>query len=340
MYANINGGVSHLRRQTKAYPLALSDAATTARWGAISSVLFHIWLHTMTDKNTRIYYRSNCNDGKGAALAAWLKLGSSASYQPIGYFDKFPAVRDFKGKHVYILNFSFDLSSLAVIAEHAASVTVITRRDLTDIKGKTLQKCKVIIDESHSGSMLAWRYFFPNKEPPMLFTYLQDYDLWRHEHEESKYIIQALYSEQQFDFAKWYALLADDMLLKELTHKGKILYEHELNTAHSLLKKSWRLQVIDNAPYHMLTVVNAPLRIISKLGEAHRSTGNSNPVLAYQTFEKRCSISLRNGCVGIDLGVLASTLAGYNSCRGGGHFGAAGISPKCHFHEMAWKESR
>jgi hypothetical protein len=291
-------------------------------------------------KKVLVYYRSNCNDGKGAALAAWLHFNDDAVYKPIGYFDPFPDINEFTDKDVYILDFSFEPADLAKIAEHARSVTMITRRDLTNLKKSpipSLQSCNIIIDPSKSGSVLTWEHFFGDKALPDLFVYLQDYDLWKHDYVESKYVIQALYSEQQFSFQKWNQFLEEDMPLQELILKGQILYDHELNMAYSFLKKSWSLQVLDKNPLHLLTVVNAPLRLVSKLGEAHRATKAAGPILTYQAFEKKCSISLRNGCSSIDLGALAQKLAYINECRGGGHFGAAGLSPKCHFHEMVWE---
>ena len=287
-----------------------------------------------------VYYHANCNDGRGAALTAWFKFGNKADYRSIGYYDSFPPKHEFEGKDVFILDFSFELDDMEKLVESANSVTLLdhhkTSMNHLEHFDCSESGCKVVFDMTKSGCVLAYEHFFPGEPIPLMFKYLQDYDLWEHRYDESKYVVQALYSEK-FEFRRWKELCENTHVLERLIDKGKILYSHELNMAKGFMKKAWKVQVIDSSPHHNITVVNAPLRLASKLGEVHKNNNEPYPMLVYQEFEKRCGISLRNGHEKVDVGEIASTLGKINNCRGGGHPGASGISPTCHFHELNWK---
>lgn len=288
-----------------------------------------------------VYYQNNYNDGKGAAFAAWLKLDyDNTIYKPIGYYDDFPEIEEFKGKNVFVFDFSFRDRDIETLIENAKSVVFIANyRSLkNNLENVDREKCKLILDTEKSGCVLVWEYFFGvEKELPKILQYIQDYDLWRHKFEESKYAIQSMYNER-FTMERWDELKNNQQELDKFVEKGKILYEHELNMSKGFLKKSWKIQVIDGKPEHNLTVVNAPLRLASKIGEMHKNNGELYPVLIYQEFQFKCSISMRNGREKFDLGKIATTLAEFNECRGGGHAGAAGISPRSHFNKLIWRK--
>lgn len=127
---------------------------------------------------TYILYHSNCPDGTGAALAAWLKLGSDAEYIPVSYGQPTPEIE--AGSIVYILDFSYPRDVLIHLNENVTNKLVVLDHHATaekDLAG--LPFCT--FDMNKSGAVLAWEYFHSGKPVPMFILYLQDRDLWKFE---------------------------------------------------------------------------------------------------------------------------------------------------------------
>ena len=61
-----------------------------------------------------------------------------------------------------------DAESLLVIDHHKTA-----QKELCDIPKKYQ-----IFNMNKSGAVLAWEYFFPDEEVPLLFLYIQDRDIW------------------------------------------------------------------------------------------------------------------------------------------------------------------
>ena len=73
-------------------------------------------------KNPLVIYHANCNDGFGAAYAAWRALRDFAEYLPMQYGDPVP---DVAGRNVFIFDFSFSPEQMNEIYE--ASSTLVWR---------------------------------------------------------------------------------------------------------------------------------------------------------------------------------------------------------------------
>ena len=139
-----------------------------------------------------VLYHDNCNDGFGAAYAAWKLLGNRAEYIACSHGDPPP---DVKGKKVVILDFSYsnqvtkkliaDAEDLWVIDHHKSAMV-----ELHDISSTHF-------DMTKSGAMLAWDFFHPGKESPKFIQYIQDRDLWKWELPYSKEFSAA------FDMVPW-----------------------------------------------------------------------------------------------------------------------------------------
>lgn len=71
-----------------------------------------------------ILYHADCDDGFGAAYAAWLSLGDGAEYQPVYYGDQIPPDR-LMGRQVFILDFSFSPVVLRNMARHAVKIVLL-----------------------------------------------------------------------------------------------------------------------------------------------------------------------------------------------------------------------
>lgn len=121
-----------------------------------------------------VIYHKSCTDGFGAAFAAWLSLGDKAEYFAAKYREPPP---DVTGKTVLIVDFSYPREVLLQMKEAAKGVLVLDHHKtaMNDLYGLDF----VQFDMMRSGAMLAWDFFNPGKDAPLLFQYIQDRDLWQ-----------------------------------------------------------------------------------------------------------------------------------------------------------------
>lgn len=133
-----------------------------------------------------VIYHADCTDGYGAAFAAWLKLGDEAEYMPMNY--KLDALKDvvYEDREVYVLDFSFDRETMDNLfdvakrvvwldhhktafemwcAPHLKETTFFMNQGDVEVGQKDHY---ILLDNNKSGAMLAWEYFHPGTEVPML----------------------------------------------------------------------------------------------------------------------------------------------------------------------------
>ena len=159
-----------------------------------------------------ILFHSPCPDGTAAALAAYLKLSTTAEYIGVNYGQPVPEIPD--GSDVWILDFSYPAKELLKLAERMKSVTVLDHhataqqelctsnflvllnleqsmliRDekLKDDGFLTIRgNLRIRFDMTKSGAVLAWEHFHPGTRVPEFFRYVQDRDLWKFELPDSR----------------------------------------------------------------------------------------------------------------------------------------------------------
>ena len=147
-----------------------------------------------------VIYHANCTDGFGAAFAAWLKLGDEAEYLLMEH-GKVKTPTDFdmkvslaaKDNDVYILDFSFPREVMDALFKHAKRVVWLDhhktafemyglanshRAYALDVLNRTTSPHYILLDNNKSGAMLAWEYFHPGTEVPMLIQHIDDRDRW------------------------------------------------------------------------------------------------------------------------------------------------------------------
>lgn len=185
----------------------------------------------MTDKEIVVIYHKRCEDGFGAAYAAWKKFGDTAHYLPAGYGDDLP--EGLEGKEVYILDFCYEIEGamdklatitkkLVVLDHHASS------------RGLVESTPDHIYDANRSGATIAWSYFHPNTPMPRLMMYLEDGDLYRFAIPETADIFSYLVV-QPYDFTVWDDIvtrLEDDSTRQELLAKASIYTEYFEKISH------------------------------------------------------------------------------------------------------------
>lgn len=207
-----------------------------------------------------VIYHANCTDGFGAAFAAWLKLGNNVEYLPMEY-GKVETPEDFdmkvslaaKGNTIYILDFSFPRPIMEALFAHAEKVvwldhhktafemwTGLYVKDGIHIEhdyDPGSMRPWVTLDDTKSGAMLAWEYFHPGTEVPMLIQHIDDRDRWQFKLTGTKELHAAFASYKPWTFDKWKVWLndwdlmhRDDMVLEGLA----ILRAHNQNVQAAL----------------------------------------------------------------------------------------------------------
>ena len=163
-----------------------------------------------------VIYPAHCADGFGAPFATWLKLGDEAEYLPMQYNQ--PHTADYNGREIYILDFSFHKEMMDYVFAHAKKVVWLdhhkTAFEMWCGEGylntyQTWENVKyegghhILLDNNKSGAMLAWEYFHPDTEVPMLIKHIDDYDRWQFKLEGTKEFNKALWSYAPWSFEQW-----------------------------------------------------------------------------------------------------------------------------------------
>jgi len=111
--------------------------------------------------NNIIIYHKNCNDGFGSALVAWLKFKDNAIYYPAHHYTAPPSV---KNMNVYICDFSYKKDILEDMIKSSNSLIVIDHHKTAESELEKIDSKYKIFDMNHSGAVLTWKYFFPEKK--------------------------------------------------------------------------------------------------------------------------------------------------------------------------------
>jgi oligoribonuclease NrnB/cAMP/cGMP phosphodiesterase (DHH superfamily) len=185
----------------------------------------------MSDKQIVVIYHKRCEDGFGAAYAAWKKFGDTAEYLAAGYGDPFP--EGLEGKEVYILDFCYEVEgAMDRLAKTAKKLVVLDHHESS--RGVVMAAPDFIYDVKRSGATIAWTYFHPNTPVPRLMTYIEDGDLYRYALPETTDIFSYLVV-QPYDFTVWDDIvrqLEDDNERPILLAKASIYTEYFEKMAH------------------------------------------------------------------------------------------------------------
>ncbi|MBM4123548.1 MAG: phosphoesterase [Nitrospira sp.] len=248
-----------------------------------------------------VLYHAECTDGFGAAWALWKRV-PSAQFIPVKH--GMPPPDSLAGRHVLIVDFSYERATLETISRHAASVLVLdhhitAQQGLADLP-------YVYFDQKKSGAVLAWEW--AHEEPaPWLLQYVQDKDLWTWSLPASREISAALAS-YPHDFTVW-----DGLRQKNLEAEGRAIlrYENEMvgKIAAAAVLVSFHGETVPAVQSSVLT---------SQVGE-RLSRGYPFCIIWHDRNGRRY-YSLRSTADGADVGAIAMAHGG------GGHTHAAGFS--------------
>ena len=261
-------------------------------------------------KNIVILYHADCSDGFGGAYAAWKKFKNRAEYIAVRYSESLP--ENLAGKEVFMIDFCYSGANLDYLLKNT-KLTIIDHH--IGAKEDVLKASSFVFELNNSGSVLAWKYFFPKKEAPKILLYVEDKDLWRWKLKESDAIYERLSAEKK-DFNIWDKFgkkLQDKNGFKELVKDGKILVKFRENLLDEIIEKSFevdfdgvRARVVNSSVFNS-RVCNRLIKMGYSVGITWFSDGNRNIISLRSDGETDvCELAKKYG--------------------GGGHKAASGFS--------------
>lgn len=143
--------------------------------------------------NTICFYHADCFDGVAAAWAVW-KAHPDATFYPMHY--KAPLPESVLEKDVIIVDYTFEEDVFKTILTEAANVILLDHHPRAEGQVETINKWwpqhTGRFDKNKSGAILAWEFFHPDEEPPMLLRYVSDYDLWQFKMTGTRKVMSAM----------------------------------------------------------------------------------------------------------------------------------------------------
>jgi oligoribonuclease NrnB/cAMP/cGMP phosphodiesterase (DHH superfamily) len=254
-----------------------------------------------------VIYHGDCSDGFGACWAAHKLLGNKATYFAGRYGDNPP---DVTGKNVAILDFSYDRRTTKRMVKQASSLVILDHHKTAFERLGNMPELH--FDNSHSGAILSWNFFHPNKEPPHFIKYIEDRDLWKWKLPYSKEF-SAAFDMVPFDFFE-FEKFEDDSVVSDAINRGKYILAYSKTVikkvADNASERKWRNKKV--------MVVNSS-HWMSEIG--HRLAPDCDFVVIWYYDHKRhrTKVSLRAFHDEIDVSKIAQIYGG------GGHKQSAGF---------------
>lgn len=259
--------------------------------------------------NTLCIYHGNCADGFSGAWVIRKALGEAVNFHA-GMYQTPPP--DVTNQDVVLVDFSYKRPIMEKIVNDARSVLVLdhhktARDELTGLSG-----AKVIFDMERAGSMIAWNYYNPGKEPPPVLRHVEDRDLWRFSLPKTREIQANIFS-YPYDFAVWERLMWADPAV--LAIEGEAIERKHFKDITELLGVVQRRMNIGG---YNVPVANLPYTLVSDA--AHKMAQGEPFSACYWDTPKGRVFGLRSTDAGIDVSDVAKQYGG------GGHRNAAGFT--------------
>jgi oligoribonuclease NrnB/cAMP/cGMP phosphodiesterase (DHH superfamily) len=210
-------------------------------------------------KNIVILYHADCSDGFGGAWAAWKKFGNHADYIPVYHHN--PPLTGLRGKEIYMIDFTYNEPVIRKMLKENKRVTSIDHHISQEKAVKLTEKYSYAVN--CSGSVLAWKYFHPKTNVPILLRYIEDGDLWKFKIPRTKEVYAAL-ALIKCNFRAWDALareLQNGAKRKRFIEKGKLLLRAEEELVKDIARNCEEVKFAG----HRALAVNSPI-LPSQLG--------------------------------------------------------------------------
>ncbi len=262
-------------------------------------------------KDIAVIYHADCSDGFGGAWAAWKKFGDKADY--VAVFHQQDVPEGLSNKEVYMIDFTYSESIMCEIIDANKKVVAIDHHESNEEVTKMAEDYRY--DVNHSGSVLAWMYFHPDEEVPLMLKYIEDTDLWNKKMSHSEALFSYL-DFFDFDFEIWSQLaegFEKEETLEEYIDKGNFIFQYQCKLVRKLATGNAKLVEFEG---HKTYVVNSPL-FRSELGHILYRKLAPLAVVWYQKTDG-IMFSLRSDGT-VDVSEIAKKYGG------GGHVSSAGF---------------
>lgn len=256
-------------------------------------------------------YHGNCADG---FTSAWVvrKVHPDAQFYA-GFYQTPPP--DVTGKVVYMVDFSYKRPVMEELAKKAEKIIHIDHHDtaIKDLEGFDPPNFEKFYspENTESGAMLTWKYFFPNIEVPQFIKHVDDRDRWKFLLKGTREIQANVFS-YEYTFENWDFLVNQN--LEEQIREGSAIERRMAKDVKELMGVVVRRMTI--AGYDV-PVANVPYQYGSDICHA---LAKNEPFAAYY-YDKPTGreFGLRSAEGGIHVGKIAVMFGG------GGHEHAAGF---------------
>lgn len=257
-------------------------------------------------------YHHGCADGVAAAWAVredFINQQRDIDFHP-GIYGEAPP--DVTGRNVILVDFSYKRAALLQMAEQATNLLILDHhktamKDLVDLPASV----DVEFDLDRSGAMIAWEYFHPGRQAPVLFDHIQDRDLWRFALLGTREITAAVYSHELTLDTFGHLVAAGE---RKLYNEGLPLVRKMNNDVAAIIRDASRTMRFGD---WLVPAANVPWMYASDVA-GELSKGHPFAVTYYDDATGR-RFSLRSTEEGADVSLIAEALGG------GGHQHAAGF---------------
>ena len=277
------------------------------------------------NKKIVVLNHKGCRDGFGAAWAAWRKFGARAEY--IGIFHDDPIPHGLKDKNVYMLDISFDIAKTRKILNIASRLTIIDHHISAELSIKLADEYVYALD--HSGAILSWRHFHPDKRIPVLSKHIEDIDIWKFKLSHTKELMASLET-YDLDFKLWNQLAKDwenKKNRKKYLNEGAAIVKYQDSLVKKAMKDSEEVRFFGKKAL----AVNFTLALNSEIGEAIRRKGYELGII-WQKKGDKLIVSLRSTSK-VDSSKIAARFGG------GGHKKAAAFRLPAKI-KFPWKRTK
>lgn len=270
-------------------------------------------------------YHKNCFDGICSAWVVQKKFPGVTLY-PMNYGDSLDWLTQGWNQGIYgiedelfIVDFSFARNIMIHLKGMFPNLLVLDHHKTAEKECENLDFCK--FDMNESGSSLAWKYFFPKEEIPLLVRYIKDRDLWLYKEKRSEEVNSFI---QSFTMAienqeMLYEQLEEGDGLRIAISGGESILRYKNTMVEAMCKT---VAFTDHYPFFdiRIPIVNASI-LFSEVGNELCKKFPNAPFAAYY-FDRLSDGKRQWGLRSIgdfDVSEVAKKLGG------GGHRNAAGF---------------
>lgn len=278
-------------------------------------------------------FHEDCFDGLGAAWAVF-KRYPDGQYLPVDY--KNPPPEGLAGKHVVIVDFSYDLPVMREILRVASHVTFLDHHERSEsicagLVAEGHANLTAVYNASQSGATMAWKHFHPGWRCPRILEYIADRDLWQFKYPETEEIMQGM-GMYPLELTAWDEVLSpvdhndpqqEDEFLQRLRIAGSILNVKKRTDVNRIIRQT--LRYVTFLGFENIPMINVPRSLGSEALD--QLTNDHDFALGYYDDPTHRVFSIRSK---EGKGPVVNNLA--QKFGGGGHPYAAGFRvPRDHY---------